>query len=279
MIIDDTEFDRKPSFSPSQNSVKLTRQEPLVLTELAEDAYQENSENTISPEDDIQLIEEVDQLIDDKIISSSVAGEVADQIEDISTNEIDRVSERNNEEKFKIRREKGSLLKMYLLTPIFLVFISILGITLLYQLWLKQMIFWPDNAAVRNVIEPVATPIRQKLEDYNVVFPDRKNLNGLQLLAADVEAHASRASTILLRVSLINRAKISQALPTLELTLTDADGRLVSRRSLKPEDYLYNNRTANTIGSNELKKVTIELLAFPKQATGYELRILGEANK
>ena len=141
------------------------------------------------------------------------------------------------------------------------------------------MIFWPDNAAVRNVIEPVATPIRQKLEDYNVVFPDRKNLNGLQLLAADVEAHASRASTILLRVSLINRAKISQALPTLELTLTDADGRLVSRRSLKPEDYLYNNRTANTIGSNELKKVTIELLAFPKQATGYELRILGEANK
>jgi hypothetical protein len=60
----------------------------------------------------------------------------------------------------------------------------------------------------------------------------------------------------------------------LELTLTDEGGRLVSRRSLSPDDYLHNNRLQNRMRANELRQVVIELLAFPKQAHGYELKLL-----
>ncbi|MFT4630851.1 MAG: hypothetical protein ACI8PV_001982, partial [Dinoroseobacter sp.] len=35
-------------------------------------------------------------------------------------------------------------------------------------------------------------------------------------------------------------------------------------------------RLENTINANELKRVTIELLAFPKQAHGFELRLLNK---
>jgi hypothetical protein len=58
------------------------------------------------------------------------------------------------------------------------------------------------------------------------------------------------------------------------MTLTDADGGLVSLRNLSPNDYIYNNSTSNLISAKELKKITIELLSFPKQATGYEIKLL-----
>jgi len=80
----------------------------------------------------------------------------------------------------------------------------------------------------------------------------------------------------LLKISIINHAKIRQQLPWLEMSLMDADGRLVSRRNLSPSDYVYQNATDDLIGARELKKITIELLSFPKQATGYELKILNK---
>lgn len=288
-IIDDADFEPRPAFGPSQYSMKMPHKGAVVLTQLADEQFEEEASEQVEKPSfdeklsntDINLIDEVDQLIEEKILPAPIATEVADQIEDISTNEMDS----DNDilvpatDKFKIRRQKSSLFRKLFVMPLLLLSFVILAIALLYQLWLRQIIFWPDHAVVQSIIKPAALPIQQKLKEYNVVLPTRRNLNGLQLLAADVEAHATRASTILLQVSLINRAKISQELPTMELTLTDADGRLISRRSLVPEDYLHNNRTNNSIGINELKKVTIELLAFPKQATGYEIRILGDAVK
>jgi len=288
-IIDETDFEPRPAFARSQYSMKLPQKRPIVLTQLADeqigDEVSDQPQSLSFSEDigdtDTDLIDEVDQLIEDKILPAPLATEVADQIEDISTNEMDDSTNINipKNNQFKIRRQKTSLFKKLFVMPILLLLFAVLAIALLYQMWLRQMIFWPDHAVVQSIIKPAAIPIQQKLNQYNITLPERRNLNGLQLLAADVEAHATRASTILLRVSLINRAKISQALPTMELTLTDADGRLISRRSLVPEDYLHNNRTNNSIGINELKKVTIELLAFPKQATGYEIRILGDKVK
>jgi predicted Zn finger-like uncharacterized protein len=149
-----------------------------------------------------------------------------------------------------------------------------LGSALLYQLWLKQTISWPDDARVQHALQPVVGPLKKKFDEMGLSVPTRRNLSRLELLSARTEAHPTRPSTILLRVSLINRARIEQALPWLELSLTDADGRLVSRRRLSPKDYVFNNRIDNKIGAKQLKKVTIELLAFPERASGYELKLL-----
>jgi hypothetical protein len=139
-------------------------------------------------------------------------------------------------------------------------------------MWLKQHLPLAETPQVLQALQP----LQSRLEGLDIKIPVRRNLSQLELLSARAQAHPNRSSTQLLRVSLINRADISQPLPWLELSLSDADGRQISRRKLAPADYIFNNRTDQQIGAKELKKITIELLAFPKQATGYELRLLNK---
>ncbi len=163
--------------------------------------------------------------------------------------------------------------------------LTIILITLLgYQLWLKQLIQLPTDQAWFLSLEeksaPYVTPLLamadQKLSEIGIKLPKRRNLSQLKLLSATTEPHPTRSTTVLLKISLINRADIAQPLPWLEMSLTDTDGRLVARRNLAPTDYIYKNKTDSNIGANELKKITIELLSFPKAATGYGIKLLSK---
>ena len=225
------------------------------------DDYQAQTTTPTESDTEAQLIDEVDQLIDDKILNQATDRpyETADDI-------------------FigKKKKSASGLFAWLIVAPVLLILITGLTGSLIYQLWQKQLISWPDRKEVRDLIEPFQTPAIQKLEEFGVDIPVRRNLSALQLLSAKTEAHPSRASTILLRVSLINRAQIDQPLPWLELSLKNSDGKIISRRSLSPKDYIHNNRIGSDIGARELKKITIELLSFPKQAAGYELKLLNK---
>ena len=214
-----------------------------------------------------ELLDEVDNLIDDKIIG--------EEISSIEESDLENTDLDLPEEQFTLKKTSWTKRITTAVGSVFLLLISfsLVGV-LTYQLWLKQAL--PDAlispvTAIVPLIDPVIKDVSAR---YDITLPVRRDLNNIQLVSANTEAHPSRASTILLRVSFLNRAKIEQPLPDLELSLTDEDGRIVSRRSFLPKDYLYNNATKNIISSNELKKVTIELLAFPKHAHGYELKII-----
>ena len=151
---------------------------------------------------------------------------------------------------------------------------ALLVTVLLYQLWHRQLL--PDslNEPVLKIQNYLA-PLQEKVaEEYGYSLPVRRDVNSLQLVSATTEAHPTDAATILLRVSILSRSNIEQPLPDLELSLNDQNGRLVSRRTFTPNEYLHNNATQNLIGPDELKRVTIELSAFPQQAQGYELRMV-----
>jgi len=158
--------------------------------------------------------------------------------------------------------------------PILLTFISLLSVGLTFQLWHKQLISWPDNKEFQARIAPISQVLLKELKAFNITLPVRRNIGSLQLISAKSEPHPTRSATLLLKISLINRAKIEQPLPWLELSLNNSEGRIISRRSLSPKDYIHNNRIGTNIDSNELKKITIELLSFPKDAVGYELRVI-----
>ena len=72
--------------------------------------------------------------------------------------------------------------------------------------------------------------------DCEVRLPRRVDL--LSIESSDLQADPRRESLIVLNAVLRNRAAFAQELPALELTLTDAEDRLVVRRVLQPEDYL-----------------------------------------
>jgi predicted Zn finger-like uncharacterized protein len=221
-------------------------------------------------DDQAELIDQVDSLVQNKLLDS--------EAKELPTNQTEAEKKQDEElpyaELLSDNASAHNRLGVWFrgLTLLLIGFCLFSG--LIYQLWLKQTISWPDDARVQMALQPFFDPLKQELDKVGLTVPIRRNLSQLELLSARTEAHPTRPSTILLKVSLVNRAQIEQPLPWLELSLTNADGRLVSRRNLAPKDYVFNNRIDGNIGAKQLKKVTIELLAFPEQATGYELRLL-----
>ena len=159
---------------------------------------------------------------------------------------------------------------------------------LLTQLWYRQWLPLTDTPVVKQIsyatLKPLAEwlqPVQDSLDNVSEQYlgqslPERRNLARMFLLSSNTEPHPSRSSTILLKVGVVNRAEIPQPWPWLELSLTEENGRLVSRRNLDPADYLHNNDLPDQLAPNELRQVTIELLSFPELATGYELKILNK---
>jgi len=219
--------------------------------------------------EDEELIDEVDQLIEDKILSTSEPSEFTEPDEPVTAqSETDIV--------FNLDKRPRRRASRWAMLPLLFILIGVLAAALIYQLWMKQLLVFPENSQTEQLIQSGVRPLAKELAERDIALPVRRNLSQLELLSAQTEPHPSRASTNLLRVSIMNRAEISQPLPWLELSLTDSEGRLVSRRQLSPRDYIYNNQIDSGIGPKELKKITIELLAFPKQATGYELKLLNK---
>ena len=215
------------------------------------------------------LIDQVDSLVDHKLINTSGAR--------LATEETPKGNHTLVPEMpFELDRKASTSSFSWLLALPLLLIAAALSAALIHQLWIKQVLMLEKNSFAQRKIVELSNPVTKKLAEYDIVLPVRRNLNKLELVGARTEAHPSRSSTILLRISIINHAEIEQPLPWLEMSLTDAQGRLVSRRSLSPTDYVYQNATNDLIGARELKKVTIELLSFPKRATGYEVKILNK---
>jgi len=243
---------------------ELTIEMESELFELIEANCADETLNTypVDGHFDQQLISEVDELIDEKLIDGSQS-----TIEVFSSTELE----------FKDAISDVNRWRQWFINPFLSLIVVLLVATLLYQLWHRQALIWLEDERLSRVIAPIAEPLIGKLsEEFDVTLPVRRDLRNLQLLSAHTEAHPTRSSTLLLRVSIINHSKIAQPFPWLELTLSDENGRLVARRAMSPADYLHNNRLGNSIASKEVRPVTIEFLSFPEHAHGFELRLLNK---
>lgn len=69
-----------------------------------------------------------------------------------------------------------------------------------------------------------------------VELPRRADLVSIE--ASDLHSDPERGGLLVLQATLRNRAPFAQALPALELTITDTEDRAVARRVLLPADYL-----------------------------------------
>ena len=261
----------------------LIRNEPASITLITDST-------TTSRKSDDELINEVDKLVDKKLTNH--AGKVK-QTESKAKAEAKSHSKKPRKSHHDIddflleprksrRKQRGLFLRfIFFITKLVLVLV-LLG-ALSYQLWLKQVFDIPEqirdfkHPALDKVVElsePYLLQAKGLAQEYGITFPQRKSLGMLELVSAQTEPHPTRDNTILLKISLINRAEIAQSLPWLEMSLMDSQGNLIARRNLSPEDYIYNNRTDASIGAKELKKITVELLSFPKNASGYEIKII-----
>lgn len=245
---------------------------------------------------DQELISEVDQLIEDRLFNKPEAKDVdvesqelalnpiadaqtrqTSEIESCSDQEPDIIEQDQAADTFTLEAKKQrSGFINWLLAPIFSATCIALVAALIYQLWFRQVMFFDPGSQGDRVVTSVASDINEKIPSKNLALPVRRDLSQLELVSARAKQHPTRPSTMLLDVGLINHAKIAQSMPWLELALYSKEGKLVSRRNLSPDDYSYNNDTSLMMTPREYRRLSIELLSFPKHATGYELKLLSE---
>lgn len=157
----------------------------------------------------------------------------------------------------------------FTLNLVSLAIICLLAALLLLQLHQRQWVDWFNSSRV----EPLASEAANVVSKY-VLLPSKTQVGKLELVSAVISEHPTRSSTVLMQIRILNHAEFDQNLPSLQLTLLDTDGRIISRRTISPDLYTHNNSTTTSLKSRELKPVSIELLDFPTNTEGFEVKII-----
>lgn len=258
--------------------------EPIVgsVTEPIETSF---SDATISSTSEDSLIDQVDALVEEKLLAPTTKLLGNDEPNDLQAGgpkpsresrlEETKTSNAQAKEPFSLDGPKKSRgVKPWLFLPLMTAACVALALGLIYQLWLQQGVLLNPGSKAERLVTSVASELADRMSQSNVALPVRRDLSQMELVSARTQAHPTRPSTILMQVGLINHADISQAMPWLELSLFNSQGGLLSRRNLSPQDYAYNNDVELMMSSREYRRLSIELLAFPKDANGYELKLL-----
>ena len=274
------ELDEEISLASDDNDTVEYTQGDLNLEPSSEE------ENNLKFNKDQSLITTVDELVDSKLVPNddelNQDGSLSISHEPTPDPVENAAEESDQDQDFELLLDKPFVIKQpvnklhrWVYSPLLLIGVLLLVASLCYQLWLRQAHPILEHRKLTEIVSPVVQPLALRLDQHtDLKLPVRRDLANLQLVSARTETHPTRASTTLLKVSMVNQSKIAQPFPWLELSLSDENGRLVARRAMSPDDYLYNNRLDNLIGANELRPITIELLSFPEQARGYELKLL-----
>ena len=99
----------------------------------------------------------------------------------------------------------------------------------------------------------------------------------IELTKTRVSPHPRYANVLRLRATLINRASFSQAYPLMEVSLSNRDGKLVGRRTYRPEEYLgkKKNLPQNMI-PNVIVHAKLEITSPNRRADGFEIRLIAD---
>jgi hypothetical protein len=95
-------------------------------------------------------------------------------------------------------------------------------------------------------------------------------LSKIDVAGATVAHHEEIPGALKISVNLINRAPFPQAEPTLQVTLTDKNAKVVGRRAYQAVEY---RRERTLLAPNVVTLATLELAAPPEAAVGYEIAL------
>ena len=93
----------------------------------------------------------------------------------------------------------------------------------------------------------------------------------IRILSREVRSHPTIKNTLLIELELINDAAFRQPWPTLQLTFSDINGKMVARRSFTPDEYLQNNQVLKDgMPSNIPASVDLVLVDPGPKAVNFE---------
>jgi len=102
-----------------------------------------------------------------------------------------------------------------------------------------------------------------------------KDPQQVHLVSRDIHIHPTRSGILVLSLTFVNLAQISQVFPDLELTLLDASSQPVARRRLQPRHYLRRGVDTSTgMAPDVYLPVLLELGDPGERAVGFKIRFL-----
>jgi hypothetical protein len=103
-----------------------------------------------------------------------------------------------------------------------------------------------------------------------VPLPEKAEL--LSIESSDLVADPVQPNVVTLSALLHNRAEYAQALPNIELSLTDTQDKVLARRVFTPAEYLHSNDIEqNGVGANRELNIQLHLDSSELRPTGYKL--------
>lgn len=96
-----------------------------------------------------------------------------------------------------------------------------------------------------------------------------------ELAQTRIAPHPRYANALRIRADLANRTSRAQALPLVEVSLTDSNGQLLARRTFTPRQYLESSvRAATTIAPNVVVAALLDVTNPDGKAAGYEVQLV-----
>lgn len=105
-------------------------------------------------------------------------------------------------------------------------------------------------------------------------IPRVYDVDKLELLDANVEAHPDYANVLRIQAEFVNRAGFPQPLPLLELTLVDRNGVTTGRRVFKPAQYVSDRaRLERGMAPNVKVNAEFDVAVDGDSASGFEVQL------
>ncbi|MFH2133700.1 MAG: DUF3426 domain-containing protein [Pseudomonadota bacterium] len=147
---------------------------------------------------------------------------------------------------------------------------TLLGGALFVLLSAQATYHFRDALAVKLPgLKPLLVELCGQL-DCTVELP--RDIDLLSIESSELEADAKLVNVITLHALLHNRARYSQAWPSLELTLTDSRDDVIARRTFHPADYLKDEDELELgIGHNRERDIALRLDTTDLRPSGYRL--------
>jgi predicted Zn finger-like uncharacterized protein len=117
--------------------------------------------------------------------------------------------------------------------------------------------------------------IRWFCERMGCDLPPLRDLDAFVLNSRNIHSHPDAEAALMVTATLENRAPFEQALPLLELTFTDLQGRPHARRRFSAREYLGPGQVeTGTLAPGRSVTIRLELADPGPAAVGYEFRLL-----
>ncbi|HLD14472.1 MAG TPA: zinc-ribbon and DUF3426 domain-containing protein [Burkholderiales bacterium] len=99
----------------------------------------------------------------------------------------------------------------------------------------------------------------------------------IELVQTSVAPHPRYENALRLQAILVNRAEQAQPYPVMEVSLTDSEGQVLTRRSFAPAQYLESPAPHDALTPNVAVRARLDVTNADGHAVGYEIRLVAVA--